>query len=60
MIKECAARIGTRRCQHDPVPGKMFCSLHLHASNRIHLPVITINPDVRDTKAFEDYRRGYR
>lgn len=60
VIKECAAKIGARRCQHSRVEGKMFCSHHLTSGQRFQLPVYSINPDLLDTKAVQDYRRGYR
>lgn len=38
----------------------MFCSHHLTSGQRFQLPVYSINPDLLDTKAVQDYRRGYR
>lgn len=49
----CSAKIGARGCQHPREEGRLFCLRHLHASNRIYLPVITVNPDVVDTRSYQ-------
>lgn len=53
----CAAKIGARGCQQPREDGKLFCTRHLHASNRIYLPVITVNPDIVATVEFQTFRK---
>lgn len=38
------------RCERPREPGKMFCLLHIHASNRIYLPVHKVDPEWYDLK----------
>lgn len=52
VMKPCAARIGPHDCQQPRMEGKLFCQKHLHASNRIYLPITHIPEDTLCQKAF--------
>lgn len=56
VLKPCAAKIGNHECLHERVEGKLFCARHMHASNRIHLPTVTMSPELL---AYKMNRDGY-